>query len=107
MLDFEGISRPFKKNPITIHPFLSIYLPLLSWLLSCFLFEFARGQAWAYSPSFPPFRAGTIFYLSQALLSLASCDASDQIKRLLQKVELGFAQNFAATCNIEICCVTS
>ena len=48
---------------------------------------YARGQARAYSPSFPRFWWGKIDQ-SQALWSVASCDANDKIESLLQKVEL-------------------
>ena len=46
-----------------------------------------RGQARAYSPSFPRFWGGKNDQ-SQVLWSLASCDANDKIESLLQKVEL-------------------
>ena len=48
---------------------------------------YARGQARAYSPSFPRFWCGKIDQ-SQVLWSVASCDANDKIESLLQKVEL-------------------
>ena len=48
---------------------------------------YARGQARAYSPSFPLFWCGKIDQ-SQVLWSVASCDANDKIESLLQKVEL-------------------
>ena len=48
---------------------------------------YARGQARAYSPSFPHFWCGKIDQ-SQVLWSVASCDANDKIESLLQKVEL-------------------
>ena len=49
--------------------------------------RYARGQARAYSPSFPRFWCGKIDQ-SQVLWSVASCDANDKIESLLQKVEL-------------------
>ena len=48
---------------------------------------YARGQACAYSPSFPCFWCGKIDQ-SQVLWGVASCDAHDKIESLLQKVEL-------------------